>query len=63
LIWTEKEYKDFIFKVDWRQTGEPHEYLSPVYNYNGDRVVDEDGNQVRNVIFELIKSIVFMNAL
>lgn len=60
LIWTDKEYKDFIFKVDWRQTGEPDEYLSPVYDYNGDRVVDENGNQVRNEVLSAGDSGVFL---
>ena len=48
LIWTEREdYKDFILKVDWRLPGEPSETMHPLYDYNGDRIVDEHGKQVR----------------
>lgn len=53
LIWTEREdYKDFIIKVDWRLTGEPSETLAPLYDYNGDLVIDENGTQVsKNGLF------------
>lgn len=48
LIWTEREdYKDFIFKVDWRFSGEPRENMYIVYDYNGNRLMDEHENQVR----------------
>jgi hypothetical protein len=48
LIWTEREdYKDFIFKVEWRLSGKPQEYMHPLYDYYGDRLVDEFGNPVR----------------
>jgi len=48
LIWTEREdYKDFILKVDWRLSGEPMETMHRLYDYNGDRIIDENGNQVR----------------
>ena len=48
LIWTEREdYKDFILKVDWRLPGEPSETMAPLYDYNGDRLIDEHGKPVR----------------
>ena len=47
LIWTEREdYKDFILKVDWRLPGEPGEAMAPIYDYNGDVIIDDNGNQV-----------------
>ncbi len=48
LIWTERnDYKDFIFKVEWRLSGQPDEYMHPLYDYYGERLVDEHGNPVR----------------
>jgi hypothetical protein len=48
LIWTERnDYKDFIFKVEWRLSGEPQEYFHQVYDFNGNRLMDEHGNPVR----------------
>jgi len=48
LIWTEREdYKDFILKVEWKLAGEPEETMAPLYDYNGDLIIDENGNQVR----------------
>jgi hypothetical protein len=48
LIWTERnDYKDFIFKVEWRLSGEPEEYMHQIYDYNGDRLFDENGKPVR----------------
>lgn len=48
LIWTVRnDYKDVIFKVDWRLPGEPQETMHTLYDYYGERLIDEHGNPVR----------------
>ncbi len=48
LIWTERnDYKDFILKVDWRLSGEPEEYLHQLYDSKGDRLLDANGEPVK----------------
>lgn len=64
LIWTEKEdYKDFILKVDWRLPGEPSETMAPLYDYNGDPIIDENGNPVRKKGFFAGDSGVFLRGI
>jgi len=42
-LWTEKEYKDFILKVDWRFSGPPHPQPVPLVLPDGSDAKNPDG--------------------
>ncbi len=52
LIWTEKWYKDFILKIEFRLPGKAVEKLRTFYDYNGNRAIDENGKPVRAKVMD-----------
>ena len=52
LIWTEKEYKDFILKIDWRLPGEPVQKDRPIVLYNADYALDENGKRITSKVMD-----------
>ncbi|MFC1558352.1 DUF1080 domain-containing protein [candidate division KSB1 bacterium] len=44
-LWTEKEYSDFILKIDWRLPREPVETEVPVVLPDGKTALNEDGTE------------------
>ena len=51
-LWTEKEYRNFILMVDWRQPQKPTPQDVPVILPNGDQAEDANGKEKNIVVLD-----------
>jgi hypothetical protein len=45
-LWTEEEFGDFVLYVEWRLPAKPEMKPQPIVLYNGDFLLDENGNRI-----------------
>src|SRR5262245_58190223 len=45
-LWTDKEYRDFTFRIDWRFKSAPFQYRGPIILPDGSEKLDENGKPI-----------------
>ena len=59
-LWTEKSYKDFVLKVDWRLPAKPELKAMNDFSEDGLFKTDEDGNRLKHEIMHAGDSGVYL---